>query len=150
MTKVQVISGACMMINAKLFQSVGKFSPEYFMYTEDLDLCYTVHQAGYTNYYTGNFSVVHHGGGSSQQRKENSYANIQMRESIYKFLKKTRGDYYARLYKKAMLLNAIMRFGILSTASAVSLVMGRGSYKSSLIKWQGIMRWTLGIEKWAR
>lgn len=151
MTKVQVISGACMMISAKTFEEVGKFSSEYFMYTEDLDLCYAVHQAGYANYYTGAFSVVHHGGGSSQQRKENSYANIQMRESIFKFLKKTRGKHYAGIYKKAMLLNAIMRFGILSIASAASLLMGRGSrFKSSLIKWRGIMRWTLGIEKWAR
>lgn len=41
--KVQAISGACMMISAKIFHEVGKFSPEYFMYTEDLDLCYKVH-----------------------------------------------------------------------------------------------------------
>lgn len=151
MTRVQVISGACMMISATLFQAVGKFSAEYFMYTEDLDLCYAIHQAGYANYYTGTFSVVHHGGGSSQQRKENSYANIQMRESIFKFLKKTRGNYYAGLYKKAMLLNAVVRFGILSLASSASLVTGRGlRYRSSLIKWRGIMRWTLGIETWAR
>jgi len=148
--RTQVISGACMMIKKTVFEEVGKFSPEYFMYTEDLDLCYKVREAGYSNYYTGRFSIVHHGGGSSQQRKENSYANIQMRESIFKFLKKTRGKYYAGIYKKAMLLNALIRFGILSIASVVSLLMGRGSYKSSLIKWQGIMRWTLGIETWAR
>ena len=149
--KVQAISGACMMISAKIFHEVGKFSPEYFMYTEDLDLCYKVHHGGYENYYTGAFSVVHHGGGSSQQRNENSYANIQMRESIFKFLKKTRGKPYASIYKKAMFLNGIMRFGILSVASAASLLIGQGSrYTSSLIKWKGIIRWTLGIEKWAR
>ncbi len=107
---VQVISGACMMISARIFEEVGKFSPEYFMYTEDLDICCKVHQAGYRNYYTGAFSVVHHGGGSSQLRKENSYANIQMRESIFKFLVKTRGRRYANIYKKAMLLNGVMRF----------------------------------------
>jgi GT2 family glycosyltransferase len=150
-TKAQAISGACMMISARIFEEVGKFSPEYFMYTEDLDLCYKVHQAGYRNYYSGMFSVVHHGGGSSQQRKENSYANIQMRESIFKFLEKTRGKRYASIYKKAMFVNGIMRFGILSVVSVASLLMGQGlRYKSSLIKWKGIIRWTLGIEKWAR
>lgn len=150
-TKVEAISGACLMISARVFREVGKFSSEYFMYTEDVALCYAVHQAGYMNCYTGAFSVVHHGGGSSQQRKENSYANIQMRESIFKFLEKTRGRSYANIYKKAMFLNGVMRFALLSAASAASLLIGQGSiHKSSRIKWKGIIRWTLGIEKWAR
>jgi N-acetylglucosaminyl-diphospho-decaprenol L-rhamnosyltransferase len=149
-TKVQVIPGACMMIRKKIFEEVGKFSPEYFMYTEDLDLCYKAHQAGYSNYYTGAFSVIHHGGGSSHQRKENSYGNIQMRESIFKFFQKTRGKFYAGLYKKAMLLNGVMRFGMLSFAFAASMLIGHESkLKSSLIKWKAIIRWTLGIENWA-
>lgn len=149
--KVDVLSGACMMIRKEVFEEVGKFSSEYFMYTEDVDLCYKVHRAGYSNCYTGAFSVTHHGGGSSHQRKENSYANIQMRESTFKFLKKTRGPLYANIYKKAMLLNGIVRFAILLFAFAVSLPVGqRSRCRSSLIKWKGIIRWTLGIEKWAR
>ncbi len=148
--KVQMISGACMMIRKKVFEEVEKFSPEYFMYTEDLDLCYKTYQAGYSNYYTGAFSVIHHGGGSSHRREENSYANIQMRASIFKFLEKTRGKLYAGTYRKAMLLNGIMRFGILSLGLVVSQLIGRESKcRSSLIKWKGIIRWTLGIEKWA-
>jgi len=149
--RVQVISGACMMIKKTVFEEVGKFSHEYFMYTEDLDLCYKVREAGYSNYYTGAFSVVHHGGGSSNQRKENSYANIQMRESVFKFLKKTRGQLYANVYKKAMLLNGVMRCGLLLLAYVGSpSTGGKSEYRSSLIKWKGIIRWTLGIEKWAR
>lgn len=149
--KVQVISGACMMIKRKVFEEVGKFSPEYFMYTEDLDLCFKVREAGYVNYYTGAFSVIHHGGGSSSHRNENSYANIQMRESIFKFLKKTKGLLYAHAYKKAMLLSAVMRLGLLSLAYGVSLLTGgKSERRSSLIKWKGIIRWTLGIERWAR
>jgi GT2 family glycosyltransferase len=150
-TKVQMISGACMMIRKEIFEKVGNFSPEYFMYTEDLDLCYKTHKAGYSNYYTGGYSVIHHGGGSSQSRKENAYANIQMMESIFKFLSKTRGNLYADLYKIAMLLNGIIRLSMLSLAFAASSMIGTKSiYKSSLIKWIGIIRWTLGIEKWAR
>lgn len=147
-TPVQVISGACMMIKKTVFEEVGKFSPEYFMYTEDLDLCYKVREAGYLNYYTGAFSIIHHGGGSSNQRNENSYANIQMRESIFKFLKKTRGKPYAGIYKMAMLLSGVMRLGLLSLGYV--LAGGKSECRSSLIKWKSIIRWTLGIEKWAR
>jgi GT2 family glycosyltransferase len=148
--KVEMVSGACMMIRKKVFEEIGKFSSEYFMYTEDLDLCYKAHHAGYSNYYTGAFSVIHHGGGSSQQRKENSYANIQMRESIYKFLRKTRGRLYADSYKTAMFLNGITRFGLLSLAFAASRLTGQeAKSRSALIKWKAIIRWTLGFEKWA-
>jgi GT2 family glycosyltransferase len=148
--KIQMISGACMMIRKDVFERIGKFSPEYFMYTEDLDLCYKAVKAGYENYYTGAFTVIHHGGGSSQRRKENSYANIQMRASIYKFFEKTKGKTYADIYRKAMLLNGIIRLGVLSVAFAVSTVLGQESKsKSSLIKWKGIIRWALGSEEWA-
>jgi len=149
--KVQAISGACLMIKRKIFEEIGKFSPEYFMYTEDLDLCYKADRAGYSNYYTDAYSVIHHGGGSSHKRKENSYANIQMRESVYKFLKKTRGGPYAEVYKKAMLINGIIRCLLLSIFLAPSLLTGReAKWKSSLRKWKGIIRWTLGAERWAR
>ncbi len=148
--KVEMISGACLMIRKSIFDQVGRFDPEYFMYAEDLDLCYKAYQAGYANYYAGAYSIVHHGGGSSHKRKENSYANIQMRESMFKFLEKTRGKLYAGLYRKAMLLNGIVRFGLLSLADAATQLIGQGPrYRSSLIKWKGIIRWTLGIEKWA-
>ncbi len=149
--EVQVISGACLMIRKRVFEEVGGFSPEYFMYTEDLDLCYKVQRAGYKNYYTAAASVIHHGGGSSQNRKENSYANVQMRESIFRFLKKTRGELYAFLYKSSMLFAGIIRFCMITLAFIPCIVTGRYSRcRASLIKWAGIIRWTLGIEKWAR
>jgi GT2 family glycosyltransferase len=91
-SEVHAVSGACMMINKTVFEQAGRFSPEYFMYTEDIDLCHKVQRAGYRNYYTDLVSIIHYGGGSSQQRKQNSFANVQMRESILQFFEKTRGN----------------------------------------------------------
>lgn len=150
-TSIQAVSGACLMISKKVFEVVEKFSSEYFMYSEDVDLCYKVQRIGYKNYYTGLFSVIHHGGGSSHQRKENSFANIQMRESIYKFLKKTKGNLYAEVYRWVMLINGVIRIGMLSIVNTVALAKGeKTSYNASIIKWKGIIRWTLGFEKWVR
>lgn len=149
--EVQVISGACMMITKSIFRTVGGFSSEYFMYTEDIDLCYKVYNSGYKNYYTGAVTVIHHGGGSSQLRNENSYANVQMRESIYKFLKKTRGSPYAFCFKSSIFLTGIIRLCILSLASIPSVISGQCSkYNPSIIKWLSILRWSIGIQKWAK
>jgi GT2 family glycosyltransferase len=121
------------------------------MYTEDIDLCYKVKSAGYINYYTGSCSVIHHGGGSSHKRKENSFANVQIRESIFKFLKKTHGEIYAVLYKISMFLAALIRFCIIALAFIPCMLMGRrSSCGASLTKWMNILRWSLGITKWAR
>ncbi len=149
--KVEVVSGACMMIKSTVFREIAGFSPEYFMYTEDIDLCYKARRAGYVNYYTGSVSVIHHGGGSSQNQKENFHANVQMRESISKFLRKTRGAPYAVLYKSSMLLAGIIRLIITSLALIPCALTGRYSpCKASLTKWSEIVRWSLGFVNWAR
>ncbi len=50
-SQVEVISGACLMVSRDAFHAVGGFSPDYFMYAEDIDLCYKLMQAGFINYY---------------------------------------------------------------------------------------------------
>ena len=39
-SEVEAISGACMFMRRHIFEQIGMFSEEYFMYSEDLDLCY--------------------------------------------------------------------------------------------------------------
>ncbi|HEY5814601.1 MAG TPA: glycosyltransferase family 2 protein, partial [Terrimicrobiaceae bacterium] len=39
---VEAISGACLMVKRKEFERVGGFTEEYFMYGEDLDLCFKI------------------------------------------------------------------------------------------------------------
>src|ERR1019366_1850950 len=63
--EVEVISGACLMIKREVFERVGCFTEDYFMYAEDLDLCYKVHRAGFRNYYVKEASLIHYGGKSS-------------------------------------------------------------------------------------
>src|SRR5579871_5809019 len=46
--KVEAISGACMMLRREVFAAAGLFEESYFMYAEDLDLCYKVRRAGFT------------------------------------------------------------------------------------------------------
>ncbi len=142
---VQVISGACMMIRKTVFEKVGGFSSEYFMYTEDIDLCYKVQRAGYSNYYTGAVSIIHHGGGSSQFRKESSFANVQMRESISKFLAKTRGKLYSTLYRGSMFLAGVIRLFIILLVFIPCILAGRyARCKDSFNKWTKIVQWSLG------
>src|SRR2546422_8923566 len=43
-SEVEVVSGACLMIRRDVFETVGLFSEDYFMYAEDVDLCFKIHK----------------------------------------------------------------------------------------------------------
>ena len=133
------------MLKRSLFESVGLFSEDYFMYTEDIDLCYKISKAGYWNYYIPNASVIHFGGGSTQKTMSD-FSVVMMRESIWKFLKKTRGNIYGLGYRVSLLISAIGRMIFLMLLLPFQLVrQSRESYKASLRKWRAVLRWSLGI-----
>ena len=57
--EVDAISGSCMMIPKHVFEEVGGFDERYFMYAEDLDLCYAIRQAGYAIVYQPKAQMLH-------------------------------------------------------------------------------------------
>lgn len=59
------VSGACLATSRALFQRLGGFSDEIFLYGEDLDLCLRAHDSGARVYLTSAVELKHHGGGSS-------------------------------------------------------------------------------------
>ena len=67
--EVEVVSGACMMLRRLDFERIGMFTTDYFMYSEDVDLCLKSRKAGLKNYCVLSAVVVHHGGGSSAGAK---------------------------------------------------------------------------------
>ncbi|MBW2937870.1 glycosyltransferase family 2 protein [Aureisphaera sp. CAU 1614] len=65
--KVEILAGAFMFLKREVYLEVGGFDEDYFMYGEDIDICYKLMQAGYTNYYDGSNCVLHYKGESTQK-----------------------------------------------------------------------------------
>src|SRR5579875_1433530 len=63
---VDVVSGACLMVKRDVFESVGCFSRDYFMYAEEVDLCWKIVRAGYKVCHASHARVVHFGGQSTK------------------------------------------------------------------------------------
>lgn len=63
--EVEVMTGANLLMKKSLYQEVGGFDERYFMYGEDIDLCYTILRKGYKNYYYGKYSILHYKGEST-------------------------------------------------------------------------------------
>ena len=73
--EVDVLCGAFLMTKKNLLLQLNGFDESFFMYGDDIDLCYRIQQAGYKNYYSGSQTVIHFKGESS---KQNSSAYVKM------------------------------------------------------------------------
>jgi len=65
--EVAVLVGAFMFLKTEIYNEVGGFDEDYFMYGEDIDLSYKITQAGYENHYLGTSKVLHYKGESTQK-----------------------------------------------------------------------------------
>ncbi len=65
---VDWVSGACLLVRRTAFEAVGGFDERYFMYVEDLDLCWRLRRAGWRVRYVPKASAVHLQGVSSARR----------------------------------------------------------------------------------
>lgn len=63
--RVPAASGCLMLVERELFAELGGFAPEYFMYSEDIDLCARAGALGAAPVLVPGAKVVHVGGASS-------------------------------------------------------------------------------------
>lgn len=135
---VEAISGACMLLHRDLFDKIGGFSEEYFMYSEDLDLCFQAARAGFINYYVGRASILHYGGksGSSSQWQ----TAMKTRAELH-FCEKNYSGWYCSLFKIMLGVNAVARLLLLLCARAFLMSDGQKQRIS-----QGWARWIAIVE----
>ncbi|HUY08205.1 MAG TPA: glycosyltransferase family 2 protein [Candidatus Dormibacteraeota bacterium] len=60
-------SGACLLIRREIWDRLGGFDRRFYMYGEDLDLCWRLQELGFTVWYEPSARVVHRKGSSSRQ-----------------------------------------------------------------------------------
>lgn len=57
--RVDWVSGACFLVRRQAWDSVGGFDPAYFMYMEDVDLCWRLGRKGWSIGYEPGGEVIH-------------------------------------------------------------------------------------------
>lgn len=69
---VEFISGCCMLIHRNIFETVGYFKKEYYLYYEDTDFCVRLRKSNVNMKYISTTSLWHKVGGSSLGQSETS------------------------------------------------------------------------------
>jgi GT2 family glycosyltransferase len=148
--EVETISGACFMVKRSVFEQVGLFGEQYFMYSDDLDLSYRIRKAGYRIVCLNDCLVTHHGGKSSETQGK-YFADVLQRESLTRFFLTTRGRLYCWGYRAAMINIAVIRLALvvcLIPFRGVCLVGKESGF--AFRKWFTILRWAVGFQGWRR
>jgi len=103
--RVGAVSGAFMLLRRAALEQVGLFDEGYWLYMEDLDLCYRFGQAGWHVWYEPSVAVTHVKGGSSGRYRA-PRVNYAFHYGMYRFYR----THYAASRPRA--LNAAVYGGI--------------------------------------
>jgi len=109
---VDVLAGACLLLRKEVLEQVGFLDEDYFIYTEEVDLCYRIQRAGWRLYWVPQAEVVHFGGQSTQQLPTEMFLNLH--HSNIKYFRKHYGWSAAQIYKLILRIAALSRL-ILAT-----------------------------------
>ncbi|MGC9468043.1 MAG: glycosyltransferase family 2 protein [Anaerolineae bacterium] len=95
--EVDWVTGAAMMVRREVVDQVGPFDEGFFMYSEELDWCRRIRNAGWRIVYVPEAKVVHHGGKSSDQVAPARH--IYFQSSKVRYTRKYHGGAVAELLR---------------------------------------------------
>jgi GT2 family glycosyltransferase len=100
--KVEILVGAFMIMKRDLYNEIGGFDENCFMYSDDFDLSYMALKRGKSNYYFHETSVIHYKGEST------------VRDGLYmKRFREAMQFFYNKHYKSSAIFDLFMKIGAL-------------------------------------
>jgi GT2 family glycosyltransferase len=128
--RVETIKGACLIVRREALEpNEPLLDEQYFMYTEEVDLCYRLNQKGWELYWIPAARVTHFGEASSRQAYNAMY--VQLYRSKVQFYRKFGGEPQARLFKRLVRTAYLPRWAI---ARCASLIKPTYAARSSTVK----------------
>jgi GT2 family glycosyltransferase/glycosyltransferase involved in cell wall biosynthesis len=80
---VDWLSGAALLCRRETLEQVGLFDPGYFMFSEEVDLCRRVREAGWRVVYLPGAEITHFGGQSTDQAVPSRHINFNSSKARY-------------------------------------------------------------------
>lgn len=98
------VSGGFMMASRAVFEKVKGFNESYFMYIEDMDLCYRVKKIGYRVVFTPLVKVKHIGQASTNK----TFAVVHIYEGLQIFYRQQRSHLEYFIVKLLLLIKGVL------------------------------------------
>ena len=102
--EIDCLTGAFMFMRSDALKEVGLLDETFFMYGEDIDLCFRIKKAGWKIIYYGQSKLTHLKGASSKKQK--SKLIYEFYRAMYIYYKKHHAD------ESFFVVNWVVYFGI--------------------------------------
>jgi len=99
---VDVIRGGFFFVRREVFEEAGRWDEDYFMFGEDIDLCYQIKQHGHQVMFYPQAQALHYHGmttGLKRHSQEASSVDLEARERAYNAFYDTMKIFYNKNYK---------------------------------------------------
>jgi GT2 family glycosyltransferase len=104
------VTGAFLLARTEVIKEVNGFSQDYFMYTEEVDLCYQIKKLGWQVWYLPSSAIIHYGQASGSSEK----AIVSEFKGIKIFYQKNYGKLAYSSIRIFLYIGAIIRILIFS------------------------------------
>ena len=115
---VDWLVGAALLVRGEVLAALGGFDPQFFMYSEETDLCRRIRRAGWRVVYDPVAIVIHAEGRSSGQ--VSAQRHILFNRSKVRYVRKWQGPMWAELLRRYLLLE----FRLQITSESLKALLG--------------------------
>ena len=105
--KVDWITGACILTTKKIYERLGGFDKNIFMYMEEVDLLYRAKKLGLNTYFYPESQIIHLGSASSNGR---TYPILQVYQGFLFFYKKHYSTFHLSALRLILKFKALIAY----------------------------------------
>ncbi len=105
--EVESALGACLLVRRSVLAQIGLLDEDYFMYSEEIDLCVRARKMGWQIWWVPPAQVIHYGGQSTRQVAVTMFLTLY--EGKVKYFRKHVGLLDTQLYKGVLMGAALAR-----------------------------------------
>ena len=122
---VDAVNGAFMLMRREMLDEIGLFDEGYWMYMEDLDLCYSAARAGWITWYEPSVEAIHIKAGTSGRHRR-LRVNYAFHYGMYRYYRTHLAPHRSRVFNALVYLGIATKFLVSATTSAVVRRVGDG------------------------
>jgi N-acetylglucosaminyl-diphospho-decaprenol L-rhamnosyltransferase len=105
---VDILMGVCIMLRREIVENLGLFDEQFFVFSEDFDLCVRIRNAGWQIHWLPKAVITHHESQSTKQIPDEMF--LELYRNKVKFFRKHYGSGVAASYKVLLFIVSLTRY----------------------------------------
>jgi GT2 family glycosyltransferase len=118
------------MIRREIYEKTGGFDPRFFMYAEEVDLCWRIKKLGRKLMFTPEAQIIHLVGASAAKAKPNRLYHLHL--ALLKLYRKHYGETYMKLANFLMWMFCATRVPLMYAGMDLGILNGETSAKAEV------------------